>query len=466
MSEANKPHEEAVLPKDADGVAKGDTPLRITDGTAELDDAVPVEAKPLLRRRVDRTAKRSLADTPAFVCYVIQRFIEDRGLQTASSLTYTSLLGLVPIIAVFLAILSAFPALEGAREQVKEMILAPLVPGAGETVRNALETFLDNAKSLGTMGVIGIAVTSILMLNTIESTLNGIWRVALRRPLGLKLIVFWALLTLPPLLIAASLSLPSYFFHMANRVDVFGIVDIMEQVTPFLMHAVAFTFLFAATPNRRVRIRDALRGGLVASLLFGCLKAGFGFYVASATSNQTIYGALAVIPVFLLWIYLSWTVILIGAEVAAALPEWRGALAAEQRRRLTSGERLVAAVGILKVLWRASLEGRAVDRDDIESVLRGSTADLGAVVGRLVQLNHVVVTENGGLALTSDLDEVSLYALQRELGLALEETEQFRDAIVNEAPDLNVPELAVLMAEAEAAKAKIMARSIKRLADH
>jgi membrane protein len=466
MSEANKPHEEAVSPKDADGVAKGDTPLRITDGTAELDDAVPVEAKPLLRRRVDRTAKRSLADTPAFVCYVIQRFIEDRGLQTASSLTYTSLLGLVPIIAVFLAILSAFPALEGAREQVKEMILAPLVPGAGETVRNALETFLDNAKSLGTMGVIGIAVTSILMLNTIESTLNGIWRVALRRPLGLKLIVFWALLTLPPLLIAASLSLPSYFFHMANRVDVFGIVDIMEQVTPFLMHAVAFTFLFAATPNRRVRIRDALRGGLVASLLFGCLKAGFGFYVASATSNQTIYGALAVIPVFLLWIYLSWTVILIGAEVAAALPEWRGALAAEQRRRLTSGERLVAAVGILKVLWRASLEGRAVDRDDIESVLRGSTADLGAVVGRLVQLNHVVVTENGGLALTSDLDEVSLYALQRELGLALEETEQFRDAIVNEAPDLNVPELAVLMAEAEAAKAKIMARSIKRLADH
>lgn len=316
------------------------------------------------------------------------------------------------------------------------------------------------------MGVIGIAVTSILMLNTIESTLNGIWRVALRRPLGFKLIIFWALLTLPPLLIAASLSLPSYFFHMANRVDVFGIADIMEQVTPFLIHAVGFTFLFAAAPNRRVRIRDALRGGLVPSLLFGCLKAGSGFYVASATSNQTIYGALAVVPVFLLWINLSWTVILIGAEVAAALPERRDALAAEQRRRLTSGERLVAAVGNMKVLWRASLEGKAVDRDDIESVLRGSTADLGAVVGRLVQLNHVVVTENGGLALTSDLDEMSLYALQREPGLALEETEQFRDATANESPDLNVPELAALMAEAEAAKAKIMARSIKRLADH
>ena len=87
MSEANKPHEEAALPTDADGVAKGDTPLPITDGPAELDEAAPVEAKPLLRRRVDRTAKRSLADTPAFVRYVIQRFIEDRGLQTASSLT-------------------------------------------------------------------------------------------------------------------------------------------------------------------------------------------------------------------------------------------------------------------------------------------------------------------------------------------------------------------------------------------
>ena len=466
MSDASKPHQEAASPADVDSVAKGDTPLPITNTPDTLDDAAAVEAKPLLRRRVARTAKRSLADTPAFLRYVIKRFIEDRGLQTASSLTYTSLLGLVPVIAVFLAILSAFPALEAARDQVKEMILAPLAPGVGETVRNALETFLDNAKRLGTMGVIGIAVTSILMLNTIESTLNGIWRVVQRRPLGLKLIVFWALLTLPPILIAASLSLSSYFFDMANRVAVFGFADILEQVTPFVMQAVAFTFLFAATPNRRVRIRDAVRGGLVASLLFGCLKGGFGFYVASATSNQTIYGALAAVPVFLLWVYLSWMVILIGAEVAAALPEWRGALAAEQRRRLTSGEQLVAAVGILKVLWRASLEGKAVDRDDIEGVLPGSTADLGAVVGRLIHLNHVVVTENGGLALASDLDEVSLYALQRELGLALEETKQFHDAIENEAPDLNVPELAALMAEAEATKAKIMAGSIKRLADH
>ena len=127
---------------------------------------------------------------------------------------------------------------------------------------------------------------------------------------------------------------------------------------------------------------------------------------------------------------------------------------------------LVIAAAILKVLWRASLEGRAVNRDDIESVLPGSTADLGAIVTRLIQLNHVVVTENGGLALASDLDEISLYALQRELGLALEETEPFHNAIANEAPDLHVPELAALMAEAEATKARIMARSIKRLADH
>jgi membrane protein len=466
MSEASKSQADAASAPDESAVEKDGAPLPISDSPADLDAGPPAEEKPLLRRRVAKTARRSLSDTPAFVRYVVTRFIDDRGLQTASSLTYTSLLGLVPIIAVFLAILSAFPALENARDQVKEMILAPLAPGAGDTVRSALDTFLDNAKRLGVMGVIGIAVTSILMLNTIENTLNGIWRVVQRRPLGLKLIVFWALLTLPPILIAGSLSLTSYFFAVAERVDVFGIADILERITPILMQALAFTFLFAATPNRRVRIRDAARGGLVAALLFECLKGGFGLYVASATSNQTIYGALAAVPVFLLWIYLSWVVILVGAEVAASLPEWRGALAAEQRRRLTSGERLVAAVGILKVLWRASVEGKAVDRDDIESVLPGSTADLGAVVGRLIQLNHVVVTENGGLALASDLDEVSLYTLQRELGLALEETKQFHDTVAEEAPDLNVPELAALMAEAEAAKAKIMGRSIKRLTDH
>ena len=282
-----------------------------------------------------------------------------------------------------------------------------MAPGASETVRNAPETILHNSKGLGTRGLVGIAVTSIPMLNTVESTLNGILGVVLRRPLGVKLIVFGA-----PL-IAASLSLSSYFFDVASRVDVFGIADIMEQVTPFLMQAAAFTFLFAATPNRRVRIRDAMRGGLVASLLFGCLKAGFGSYLASATSNQTIYGALAAVPAFLLWIYLSWRVILIVAKAAATLPEWRGVLAAEQHRRLTSGEWLVAAAGILKLLWPASLQDRSVDRDDIESILPGRRADLGAVVGCLIQLNHDVDKENGGLALTSDLDEVSLYALQR-----------------------------------------------------
>ena len=141
MFEANKPHQEAVSPKDTDGVAKGDTPLPITNGPAELDDAAPVEAKSLLRHRVDRTA-RGPWPIHRRLCVTSSSGLSRTGaLQTASSLTFTSLLGLVPIIAVFLAILSAFPALEGAREQVKEMILAPLAPGAGETVRDPLETY-------------------------------------------------------------------------------------------------------------------------------------------------------------------------------------------------------------------------------------------------------------------------------------------------------------------------------------
>lgn len=448
------------------GAIVNEAPLPLGDDPPGRDEAAAEDEVPLLSQRVVRTARQSAKDTPAFARYVVRRFMEDRGLQTASSLTYTSLLGLVPIIAVFLAILSAFPALENARGDIKELILTPLAPGAGDSVQKALDTFLDNSKRLGVMGVIGIAVTSILMLNTIETTLNGIWRVVQRRPIGIRLITFWALLTLPPILIAASLSLSSYFFSVADHVDVFGIADILKRVTPVIMQIAAFTFLFAATPNRRVRIRDAACGGLVAGLLFEGLKIGFGFYVASATSNQTIYGALAAIPVFLVWIYASWVMILIGAEVAAALPEWRGALAAEQRRRLTSGERLVAAVGILKVLWRASVENKTVDREDIEGVLPANTADLGAVVARLIALHHVMVTDQGHLALASDLDEVSLYTLQRDLGLALEETSQFHDAIARDAPDLNVPVLAALMADAETAKAEIMSCSIKRLANH
>lgn len=408
--------------------------------------------------------RRTIRDAPAFLQYVVKRFVDDQGLQTAASLTYTSLLGLVPLLAVFLAILGAFPAFSALRADVQEMILAPFAPGAGDEVQQHLTTFLENTKRLGVVGALGIAVTAILMLNTIENTLNGVWRVTERRSIKQRLVIFWSLLTLPPLLIAASLSLSSYFYAIADQVNVFGLVDVLKRLAPFAMQALAFTILFITTPNRRVRFRDAAAGGVVAALLFEGLKNVFGFYVSSAGSQTAIYGALASIPFFLVWIYATWTMILIGAEVAASIPEWRGAIAAENRRRLTSGERLTAAVGILTLLWRKSEAGEPVDRDDIDTALPADSADLGAVLERLIALEYVAVAESGRLVLARDLEETSVYGLQRSLGLALEETASFRKSLSEDAPALSVPDLAKMMAEAESAKAEIMSPSVKALA--
>ena len=412
---------------------------------------------------IDR-AVETFGDAPAFAKYVVRRFVADQGLQTAASLTYTSLLGLVPLLAVFLAILGAFPALDELRADVRETILAPFTPGASGAVQEHLLTFIDNARRLGIVGALGIGVTAIMLLNTIESTLNSVWRVTESRSLGRRLVIYWALLTLPPILIAASISLSSYFFAAAGEMDVLGVIDKAKRLTPFLMQTAAFTILFIAAPARRVRVRDAAAGGVIAAVLFEGLKNLFGYYVAAAGSQEAIYGALAAIPFFLVWIYASWTMILIGAEVAASLPEWRGALAAAQMHRLTSGERLTTAVAMLTLLWRRGQAGEPVGQSDLEAAIPAPSRDLSIILERLVDLGHVVVTEAGELALTRDLDELTVYALQRDLNLALEETPAFRRALVRTAPSLSAPALAKMMAAVESAKAEIMSPTIKSLA--
>jgi len=307
-------------------------------------------------------------------------------------------------------------------------------------------------------------VASVLLHNMIEGTLDGVGGLTGPRSAGRLLVIYWGLVTLPPFLIAASISLSSYFFAAAADVDVLGGFDKAKRLMPFLMQTAAFAILFVAAPARHVRARDAAIGGLVAAVLFEGLKNLFGYYVAAAGSQEAIYGALAAIPFFLVWIYASWTMILIGAEVAAALPEWRGALAAAEMRRLTSGERLTAAVAMLTLLWRRGQAGERVGQADLEAAIPAPSLDLSIILERLVDLGHIAVTDAGDLALTCDLDELTVYALQRDLDLALEETPAFRRALMKAAPGLSAPALAKMMAAVESAKAEIMSPSIKALA--
>lgn len=347
-----------------------------------------------------------------FIRLIARRFIADRGLQTASALTYTTLLSLVPLLVVFLAILSTFGAVSEMREAVKLAVLDVLLPSSKVQVAAQIDHFLGNAEALTGPGLAAVAVTAIMLLFTIEGTFNRIWRVKSPRSLALRVLRFWAVLTLGPLLLGASLSLTSYF--IADDQMVRGAAQTLGRLLPLLLQWLAFTLFYIAIPHARVRFRHAAVGGLVAAVLFEVLKLGFAVYVDNADNFRVIYGALAAIPIFLMWLYSSWTVILIGAEVTATLPQWRRDLSRGRAAARSASARLAAALVLLQRLWNLAAEGRDL-RSDAPEVLEAEWA--GDVLAALSEAGFVAETAGGRLMLGRDLSRTPVLSLWRALDL-------------------------------------------------
>ena len=280
-----------------------------------------------------------------FTAYTAQRFSRDHCPRQAAGLGYISLLSMVPLMAIALGLLSAFPAFGDIREQMQTLIFDNFMPAAGSAVTDQLTEFVENASKATGPGVLAFALTAVLLLNNIDAALNAIWRVPEPRPLALRVLVYWAMLTLGPLLLGSSLSLSSYAFAVAqySGIDAYGgLLVQFSRLISVILAAIGFGLIYFVVPNRPVSMLFALLGGLVAAVLFECLKAGFGLYLSHFPSYQAIYGALATVPIFLLWMYLFWVVVLVGAEVAAAAPEWRGSAGAG-----TSGSGARGAAGLM-----------------------------------------------------------------------------------------------------------------------
>lgn len=261
-----------------------------------------------------------------FIRYVFRRIGEDRCLQAAAALTYTTLLALVPLAAVSLAIFSAFPRFASMRDQVQNFVFENFAPHAGDAIRDYLDTFLVNTQGLTTLGVVFLLLSAVMLLSTIETTFNGIWRSKGRRSLTVRLLAYWAILTLGPLLFGASLSISSYMWGQmiaAGGEAMAGSAPLMGRLISFVMEIAGFTVLYVVLPHTTVRWRHALVGALVAAILFELLKKVFGVYVQVFAGYQTIYGAMATVPLFLIWMHLSWTVALLGGIVASSMPAWR-----------------------------------------------------------------------------------------------------------------------------------------------
>lgn len=351
-----------------------------------------------------------------FLLHVAKRFDEVHCLQIASSLTFTTLLALVPLVTIALTFMSAFPVFSGLGEQIHRFLLANMLPeAAGKVVTGYIEQFSGRTGRLTALGTAVLAVTAFMMMFTIERGFNSIWRVSRTRPVVQRVLIYWATLTLGPVLIGASLSITSYIISTslgyARQVPLAGAAII--GLAPFVLTCAAFTFLYYVVPNRAVRLRHALLGGFVAALAFEIMKRGFALYVAKFPTYTLVYGAFAVIPVFLLWIYFSWVVIVIGALIAALAPDFAALRDAAGPSRAGIGD----VLEVLLILARAQqgpelLELRQIAR---RASLTGDQAE--AILQRMVARGWVARSTGDRYGLVCDTEKLLMAEVYREFVL-------------------------------------------------
>ncbi len=364
-----------------------------------------------------------------FLAALMQRFFEDRGVQTAGSLTFTTLLSLVPLITVALALATAFPVFGEATTALQKYVLENFLPEATgvKAIAAQLNEFTAKAGQLTAIGLAFLAVTAIMLMLTIDESMNRVFRVQRPRPLGQKLLMYWGVLTLGPVLIGMSLSLTTFLVGASLgwlRMGAFA-QDVLRGV-PFLFTWAALTLLYLVVPNRRIVLWHALVGAFCAGIAFEASKRGFALYLQKFPTYALIYGAFATLPIFLLWVYLSWLVVLVGATITAMLPAF-GADEADRRR--PPGRDLEDALAVLGALARAQERGEVVSVTRLARRIRRMPHRCEQVLERCAALGWAVRTERDAWLLAREADAIRVADVYRAFVLQPE-------ALSGEAPAL------------------------------
>ncbi len=285
-----------------------------------------------------------------FLGFVAARFKQERCIDMTSSLTFTTLLSLVPLITITLTVFSVFPQFTDFSVHAKNIILENMLPETGgKIISRYMEQFANNAARLTAVGIVFLAVTAMMMIYSIDSAFNKIWRVTRQRTVMQRVLVYWAVLTLAPILMGGSLSMTSWLIGMSvgNLSHLSPIVLGMLKLVPIILATLAFAFLFRVVPNRFVPMRHAFIGGVVSALAFAAMSRGFAMYITHFPTYKLVYGAFASVPIFLLWIYLSWLTVLLGAVLTASLSHWRSKNGAHA---LSHEEKLFYSLCVLRVM--------------------------------------------------------------------------------------------------------------------
>lgn len=321
--------------------------------------------------------------------FAITRLINEGLTNKAASLSYTSITSSVPLLAVILSLFTAFPIFNDFKIYLEQFLSQSLFPeNISEQLLGYLNTFAEAATSLTAIGTIFLFVTSILLMMTIEDSLNQIFQVRKPRSLLQRILVYWAVLSIGPFALALSL----WASATAVQQTVLGEFSLVQRTTSFLLPmmftGLLVSLLYYIVPNRRIKFRDALVGGFFMAIISGLMRSGFTLYLSKFPTYTLIYGTFAVLPIFLIWVYMSWLIVLLGAYIVSLMPQIRRGLIAQNHR---SGTRFLLAIKILRVLHNQRLSQQpSVTESQFESLIHTSQFNLIHVLYMLSDLGYVM----------------------------------------------------------------------------
>ena len=354
---------------------------------------------------------RDPARARTFGRFLAKRFLADNLFQAAAALSYTTVFALVPLAMVVFGVLSAFPVFNEWKDQLSGYIFANFVPTAASSLEQYIDRFAENVGQLTIAGVIALVVSLLVTLTSVETTFNHIWRVSSSRPKLSRFLVYWTVLTLGALMATASLALSARFFELPLFATAEGqVLQAMAlNITPVFIEFLTITAIYRVVPHRTISLRYAVAGALLATALLELVRWGLGIYLSSFDGYQKIYGALASLPIFLLWIYLGWVSILLGASFASSLAAFRYQPAS---MRLPLGYEVFALLRMLGRFDAARNEGKGLHSEQILQLEPMMTDSLiQQILGQLAKINLLCRAETGEWLLARDLDDMTLAEL-------------------------------------------------------
>ncbi|MDO4997875.1 MAG: YihY family inner membrane protein [Neisseria sp.] len=351
-----------------------------------------------------------------FATFVGKRLADERVSEVSASLTFTTLLALVPILTVVLAVVAAFPMFHGISQSLVDLIQTMIVPAGADTVMSYLNDFKRQAAGLTAVGIVSLGITSLLLIRTIDQTFNRIWRVKTQRPFWMQFLLYWALLTFGPIALGGSLSVWGVLLKQSYFESVPFLGKLLQLSSSLLVNTAILWLLYRLIPNRFVPALHALIGAAITALLLDLARRGFAFYIGNFNSYQLIYGAFAAIPVFLIWLNLLWMLVLGGAVLTASLSYWQDEAF---RRSFSARGRFDDVLKILLLLYEAQNQSRALAVQDFRTYINMGYDELGDLLEKLARHGYSYHGKHGWVLKTnaehiqlSDLFKIFVYSPQ------------------------------------------------------